>query len=166
MKFTTVILQFEEQGEKTGWTYIEVPSELANELKPNNRRSFRVKGFLDQVAVEGLSLLPMGDGNFILALNSAIRKQIHKGKGAMLDVSLEIDNRVRTVPQWMIECLEDEPEARAYFEKLAVSHQDYYINWIESAKTEATKTKRIAQAVTAFTRKMSYGEMIRFNRNN
>lgn len=164
VEFTTRILQFDEQGEKTGWSYVEVPAELANAMKPGNRKSFRVKGFLDDTAVEGLSLLPMGQGNFILALNATIRKKIHKGKGAMLRLRLEPDTKVRVVPAWMIECLEDEPAARDYFFKLPKSHQDYYIRWIESAKTEATRTKRIALAVTAFARKLSYGEMMRYNR--
>jgi hypothetical protein len=32
--FTTIILQFAEQGEKTGWTYIEIPADVAQEMKP------------------------------------------------------------------------------------------------------------------------------------
>jgi len=28
-QFTATILQFKEQGEKTGWQYIEVPQEIA-----------------------------------------------------------------------------------------------------------------------------------------
>ena len=41
VKFTTSILKFKEQGEKTGWTYIDVPAKIAEQLKPNNKKSFQ-----------------------------------------------------------------------------------------------------------------------------
>jgi uncharacterized protein YdeI (YjbR/CyaY-like superfamily) len=61
----------------------------------------------------------------------------------------------------MIECLSDEPAALSYFKKLPGSHQKYYSKWIESAKTEATKAKRIALTVNACARQMHFGEMMR-----
>ncbi|HMG08210.1 MAG TPA: DUF1905 domain-containing protein, partial [Mucilaginibacter sp.] len=66
--FNTIILQFGEQGEKTGWTYIEIPADVAQEMKPGNKRSFRIKGKLDELPVAGMALMPMGEGNFILSL--------------------------------------------------------------------------------------------------
>ena len=39
IKFSATLLKFREQGEKTGWTYIEVPVEIAQRLKPNNKKS-------------------------------------------------------------------------------------------------------------------------------
>jgi uncharacterized protein YdeI (YjbR/CyaY-like superfamily) len=35
----------------------------------------------------------------------------------------------------------------SYFESLAFSHRKEYIQWIESAKKEETRTKRIHQAI-------------------
>jgi hypothetical protein len=46
-----------------------------------------------------------------------------------------------------------------------MSHQVYFSKWIESAKTNATKTKRIVMALTAFSKKQGYPEMIRENKN-
>ena len=37
VSFTTTILRFDEMGEKTGWTYIEVAAEYAEKLKPGNK---------------------------------------------------------------------------------------------------------------------------------
>ena len=74
--FNTIILQFNEQGEKTGWTYIEIPADLAQQLKPGYKKSFRVKGMLDGLAVSGMALMPMGDGNFIMALKADIRRPL------------------------------------------------------------------------------------------
>jgi hypothetical protein len=160
-QFTTTILQFNEQGEKTGWRYIEVPQEIAGKLKPGEKKSFRVKGWLDDYAFEGVSLLPMGGGNFILPINATIRKGIHKNKGAMLQVRMEADDRPFILNPDMLECLSDEPKALAYFQKLPKSHQNYYSKWIDSAKTEATKAKRIALTVTACARQMHFSEMLR-----
>src|ERR1700760_1419733 len=75
VKFKTKILQFKERmGEKTGWSYIKVPAKIAQQLKPDNKKSFRVKGKLDDHPIGGMALIPMGGGGFILALKAAIRK--------------------------------------------------------------------------------------------
>src|SRR5262249_43922718 len=91
VKFTTTILKFDKQGEKTGWTYIVIPAATANRLKPGEKKSFRIKGKLDNFAIQGAALLPMGEGDFILPLNAAIRKGIGKRKGAQLIVQIEED---------------------------------------------------------------------------
>lgn len=74
IEFKVVIEKFSKQGEKTGWTYIEISSEIAQKLKPGNKKTFRVKGFLDNFYFEGIALLPMGGGNFIMPLNASHRK--------------------------------------------------------------------------------------------
>jgi len=89
IEFNAIILQFAEQGEKTGWTYIEVSAEFAQQMKPGNKKSFRVKGLLDSLPVRGMALMPMGDGNFIMALKADVRKALRKEKGAMLQVKIE-----------------------------------------------------------------------------
>lgn len=164
--FTASILQFEEKGEKTGWSYIEVPVDIAQHLKPGNKKSFKVKGHLDEYKFEGMNLLPMGGGIFIMALNATVRKKIHKGKGALLKVQLEVDLKPFEIPGWMLDCLEDEPKATARFLKMPKSHQNYYIKWVEGAKAEPTRTKRIAQVVTSLVRGLNFGEMMRMYRED
>ncbi len=51
MHYTAIIKKFANQGEKTGWTYIEVPSLQAQKLKPGNKTTFRVKGNLDNYSL-------------------------------------------------------------------------------------------------------------------
>ena len=161
IQFTTTILKFGEQGEKTGWTYIQVPADIAQKLKPGNKKSFRVKGKLDNYAIQKTALLPMGGGSFILVLNATIRKGIRKAKGAMLNAQLQIDKTPLSICPALLECLEDEPVAMTNFKKMPNSHQHYYSKWIESAKTEPTRAKRIAMTVTAMVRAMDFGEMLR-----
>ncbi len=164
VRFTVTIKKFGSKGEKTGWTYFEVPADIAQELKPGNKKEFKVKGKLDKYTIKRTSLIPMGGGLFIMALNADMRKAIHKKEGAMLLVQLSEDKSDFVFNADFIECLKDEPPAHAFFQTLTGSHQRYFSKWIDSAKTDATKTKRIAMAVNALARSMGYPEMIRSSR--
>lgn len=161
IQFTASIKKFGDKGEKTGWTYIEIPAAIAEKLKSNNKKTFRVKGSLDAYTFEGVALLPMGDGDFIMALKSDVRKKIRKQKGAKLEVKLEADNSGVKFNAELLECLADEPEALSFFNQLTPGHRKYFSNWIDCAKIDATKTKRIAQTLTALSNHQHYGEMIR-----
>lgn len=162
VEFSSIILQFAQQGEKTGWTYIEIPFHIAEALKPGNKKSFRVKGMLDAYAIRGIALLPMGEGNFIMALNAEMRKALKKRKGAIVHANLEVDNDYCIEPPAdLMDCLEDEPGAIAFFNQLAKSHRDYFVKWIDSAKTFETRSRRIAQTVIAMAKGWDYGTMIR-----
>ncbi len=164
--YTTTILKFEQQGEKSGWTYITIPAELAEKLKPGFKKSFRVKGKLDDHPIEQTSLLPMGDGNFIMPLNGAMRKAIGKRKGAQLQVQLVEDMVPYQLNAEFLECLADEPRALDQFNSMPMSHRNYYSKWIDTAKTEPTRTKRIALAVTSLAHKIDFGEMLRSQKKN
>lgn len=159
--YTATIKKFATQGEKTGWTYIEVPEKIANKLLPDTKKSFRVKGKLDNFEIKGVSLLPMGGGSFIMALNATIRKGIKKSSGATVAVSLTVDEKGYTLPKDFTDCLADEPAALKHFNSLAGSHRNYFGKWIDSARTDVTKAKRIAMAVNALAKKMGYPEMMR-----
>lgn len=161
IEFKVVIEKFSKQGEKTGWTYIEVPFEIAQKLKPGNRKTFRVKGYLDNFYFEGIALLPMGGGSFIMPLNASYRKKIGKRKGAMVNVKIELDENPVTFNKELLECLADEPEAFSFFNKLTPGHRKYFSNWIDSAKTESTKASRIAHTINAMVMKEDFGSMIR-----
>lgn len=161
VQFTALIKKFGQQGEKTGWIYIEVPEAIALQLKPGNKRSFRVKGMLDRHPVKSVALLPNGGGDFIMALNAAMRKSLSKQPGDLLQVQLEQDTHPPAVPADLLVCLEDEPGASAYFFSLAPSHQLYFSKWIETAKTDTTRTNRIAHTLNALVDRLDYGQMIR-----
>lgn len=147
-------------GEKTGWNYIEIPHDISEQLHPGTKTSYRVKGKLDGFAIKGVSLIPMGGGRFIMALNADMRKGIRKNNGAMVNVHLTVDTAYEIIPE-LLDCLSDEPAAMQYFNELPRSHQNYFSKWIESAKTDTTKAKRIAQTVNAMLKQQGYAEMIR-----
>ena len=161
VQYSTVLKQFAEQGEKTGWTYIEIKEAIAQKIKPGNKKIFRVKGKLDNYAIKTIALMPMGDGNFIMALNGTVRKAIRKQKGDSLQVQIEADEKEIKISSELMDCLADEPKALEAFDKLTKGHRNYFSNWIEAAKTEPTRAKRIAQTITAMLKGYDYGEMIR-----
>lgn len=162
--YTTPIYRFEKKCEKTGWSYIEVPSDIAEQLKPGCKKSFKVKGKLDKYRIKQISLLPMGDGNFIMPINAEMRKGTGKKKGAMLKVQLAEDKKEYQLNKDLMDCLADEPAALAFFNTKSKSFQNYYSKWVESAKTEATKARRIALAVSSLAKKVEFGEMLRMAR--
>lgn len=161
IQFVATIKKFDKQGEKTGWTYIEIPADVAKKIKPGNKKSFRVKGKLDDLKISGIALLPMGGGAFIMALNAAMRKGIHKRHGAMLKVQLQEDEKPFQFNKDFVECLTDEPGAKSFFGTLPGSHQRYFSKWIDDAKTEPTRVKRITMAVNALSKKWGYPQMLR-----
>ncbi|MEO6456600.1 MAG: YdeI/OmpD-associated family protein [Ginsengibacter sp.] len=161
IEFSATILRFDAQGEKTGWSYIEIPAEVAQQIKPGNRKSFRVKGYLDNYYFKEKALLPMGDGNFIMALKADIRKAIRKRKGALLSVKMTADDKPVTLNADLMRCLDDEPEALSFFKTLTPGHRKYFSNWIDSAKTESTRATRIAHTITAMILKEDFGAMAR-----
>ncbi len=161
VQFTATIHKFGKKGEKTGWTYFEMPADIVQQLKPGNKKEFKVKGRLDGYAIRRVSVLPMGGGLFIMPLNTVMRRAMGKKQGAILTVQLTEDKSDFVFNKDFMDCLDDEPAAKEFFQSLTGSHQRYFSKWIDSARTEATKTKRIAMAITALARKRGYPEMIR-----
>ena len=164
--FEAEIERFSRMGEKTGWTYVFVPKAVAQQIKADCKKSYRVKGKLDQVNVSGMALVPMGEGDFIIALKTSLRKELKKEEGAVLHLELEEDMDFKIeMPDDLELCLSDDPQLLETFLKLPKSHRNYYINWLNTAKTEVTRTKRLTQIVVAMDQKMTFGEMIRSNKS-
>jgi hypothetical protein len=163
--FTAIIDKFGDKGEKTGWTYLHLPAHIAQEINPGVRVSFRVKGQLDSLDIAQVSVLPMGDGDFIMPVNIAMRRALHKNHGATVLVALEHDTSAVELSAELLTCLSFEPEANDFFEKITMGHRRYWSNWVESAKTIETKSKRISQAIYGLSNGMDYGATIRYFRD-
>jgi hypothetical protein len=164
--FSAKILRFAKQGEKTGWSYIEISKSAAEKLNPGSRKSFRVKGQLDSHQIQKTALLPMGQGKFILPMNASIRKGTGKDAGDTIKVRLESDQRELVPSGDFVQCLKDDLRAYNFFKTLPKGHQNYFSKWIDSAKTITTKTKRITMAVIALGSGQGFSEMIRANKKD
>lgn len=164
--FTALLRRFDDNGEKTRWTYITIPTEVSEALSPGQKTSFRVCGKLDEHVIRQVALIPMGqsgasDGAFIMGINAVMRRALRKEKGDTVQVCIELDKSPLTNSEDLMACLADHPDALALFESLTTGHQRYYSRWIDDAKTVETKSKRITQAIQGFAMGMGYPEMIR-----
>lgn len=156
------IERFENNGEKTGWSYVFIPQEVADQIKANNRREIRVRGLIDQVVVNGLCLMPVKGDGFILPLKKSLRKDLRKESGASVTLNLEFDADFKIeMPDDLEVCLAEEEVLLRRFLAMPKSHQNYFINWLNTAKTEPTRTKRLVMIVMAMVDELDFGAMIR-----
>ena len=165
IQFTAILQKFEEKGEKSGWTFLEIPLDVTETLNPGVRTTFRVKGKIDSLEIKQIALLPMGEGTFILPTNAEMRRAIRKREGATVMLELARDDSPILLSDDLTTCLADEPTALEFFDSLPKGHQNYFSKWIESAKTQETKVKRITQAIQGLKMGLGYGEMIRYFKN-
>lgn len=53
-----------------------------------------------------------------------------------------------STPAWLAAALRQHPRGAAAFKAFSPSHRNEYIEWLSEAKTEATRQRRLAQALT------------------
>jgi hypothetical protein len=151
-------------GEKAGWTYLVLESKYAGELNKGSKKSFRVKGSIDNLKIKQLALMPIGEGDYVLPLNAQMRKTIKKKEGQKVSVKLELDLDEWQIDEDFMNCLENEKEALNFYENLPKGHQRYFSNWIASAKSIETKSKRIIMAIKSLSKRNGFSEMINENK--
>jgi hypothetical protein len=130
---------------KGGWTYAAIP-----EILPDKHAYFnwvRVRGTIDGYELKGFNLMSRGNGQLFLPVRAEIRKKIKKEAGDWVQVTLYADNTPQEVPEELLLCLQDEPEAYQYFLNCTAGEQKAFVDWIYSAKTDETKVERIVQAI-------------------
>ena len=130
---------------KGGWTYAQIPEILQDKSKPFGW--VKVKGTIDGYEIRKCHLMPMGNGKLFLPVKAEIRKKIRKNEGDSVHVILYPDTEPLEIPEEMLVCLQDEPKALKFFRSLSESEQNYYIQWIYSAKKDETKIERLAKTV-------------------
>ena len=159
--FKSIINRFSSKGEKTGWTYVDIPKDIISKLRLPDRKGFRIKGIIDNVKIEKLSTYPTGDGNFIIAINNELKKKLGKKEGAMVSVKFEIDASKAPQSKELIAALKEDKIALEQFRSLTLSHQNYFHRYVVTAKGMDTKAGRIVNVINAMYRKQNFGEMIR-----
>ncbi|MCP2031694.1 hypothetical protein L1277_001792 [Okibacterium sp. HSC-33S16] len=139
MKFSTTMFQ---SGNNTG---IEVPEEVVTGLGAGKRPPVTV-------VVNGYSyrstVAPMG-GKFLIPFSSDKRAATGIAGGDAIEVELTLDAEPRTVelPDDFSTALAAEPSALAAFDKLSPSARKAHVTNIETAKTDATRQRRITSIV-------------------
>jgi hypothetical protein len=95
-----------------------------------------------------LSVARMG-GEFLLGLRREVREQAGVEAGDVVDLRLELDSAPREVevPPALATALAADPEAKARFDGLAFTHRKEFARWVEEAKREETRERRVEQAL-------------------
>jgi hypothetical protein len=139
-QFTAVI---ENPGE--GGAFVTVPFDVE---KAFGKKRVKVKATIDGEAYRG-SLVRMGTPCHLLLILKEIREKIGKTYGDVVTIVLEEDLEPRTVeiPADLQQALEGNPAERAFFTHLSYSHQREYVMWINEAKQNETRQKRIQRTI-------------------
>ena len=128
-----------------GGAFVEVPFDV--EAVFGSKRP-KIKAMIEGVPYRGL-LVRMGGPNHMLIILKGIREQIGKSFGDEVKVSVEedVEERVITVPAEFKRAFKENPEAKVSFEKLSYTHKREYVTWINEAKKDETRARRIVQTV-------------------
>jgi uncharacterized protein YdeI (YjbR/CyaY-like superfamily) len=89
-----------------------------------------------------------GEG-FRLPLSAENRTGAGVAAGDEIDVELRLDTEPReaVVPEDFALALEADPVARRFFDGLSFSNKQSYLLWVTGAKTQETRSRRVAQGV-------------------
>jgi Bacteriocin-protection, YdeI or OmpD-Associated/Domain of unknown function (DUF1905) len=131
------------KSEGTG-TYVVVPLDVPALF--GSRRP-PVRGTVNEFPFR-TTLAPYGD-DWYLGFNREVRAGAKVEAGHAVVVELERDDEPREVevPPDLAEALSSDPAAEATFERFSYSHRKQYVDWIEEAKREETRRRRIEKAV-------------------
>ncbi|WP_395657465.1 YdeI/OmpD-associated family protein [Nocardioides sp.] len=90
-------------------------------------------------------------GRFLISFNAATRAATGRGAGDEVEVRLDLDDAPRTVtpPPALAAALAGDPAAQAAWESLSPSRKKEHATAVESAKTEATRERRLAKVIEA-----------------
>jgi hypothetical protein len=129
------------------WTYLDIPAGAAAEL--GAKAQVKVRATVNGAAYRG-SLMPHGDGRHFLVVKKAVRDLAHATAGDQVEVTLALDTEQRhvTTPDDLLAALARSPAAQAYYDRLAYSYKQAYVEWIEGAKRPETRANRVTGAVS------------------
>jgi len=128
-----------------GGAFVSVPFDVERVF---GKSRVAVKVTIDGEPYRG-SLIRMGGPSHMLLVLKHIRERIGKGPGDAVDVVVEEDMRPRVVavPKDLRRALERQPKALLFFRGLSYTGRKEFARWIESAKRDETRTRRVARAV-------------------
>ncbi|WP_435166760.1 YdeI/OmpD-associated family protein [Paenibacillus glycanilyticus] len=141
MKFRATI----ELSKKTA-TGIEVPAEVIESLGSSKRPAVCVT--LGEYTYR-TTVGSMG-GKYMIPVSAEVRAAAGVAAGEEVEVNIELDNEPRelVVPEDFYGALEQQLEAKRFFEGLSYSNRRRFILNIEEAKTAETRQRRMDKAIS------------------
>jgi uncharacterized protein YdeI (YjbR/CyaY-like superfamily) len=91
----------------------------------------------------------MGGLDHVLGVLKGIREKIGKDVGDTVAVEIEADTEPREIslPEDFALALKEDGSARAFFESLSYTNRKEYVVWIESAKKQETRERRLQASI-------------------
>lgn len=128
-----------------GGAFVEIPDEVV-EVLGEGRKRLKVQARFDGVPYRGL-LTPY-DGRSMLLILKSIRAQLQKDVGDTVEMELALDEepRVVEVPPLLAKALAKAGLWEA-FDALSYTNRKEYAVWLNGAKTEATRERRLLLAI-------------------
>lgn len=161
VSFEAEIQKFIKNGEKSGWHHVRIPDEALKALHLPNKKSFYIKGHLDDVAISYQAVFPVGDGEFIIPIKKSLLAQLQKSENHFIWVSIEVDTSEYIFNENLLLCLNEDIKAKEKFLNIKLSERKYYSKWVDAAKTADTQAKRIAKIIYAMHYDISYPDMLK-----
>ncbi|WP_346928996.1 YdeI/OmpD-associated family protein [Clostridium sp.] len=128
-----------------GGAYIEIPFNVEEVF---GAKRVKVKATFDGVPYRG-SIVRMGTECHIIGVTKDIRKRINKDVGDYVEVIVEKDDEERKIdlPEDFKIRIEESKEIYDFWNSLSYSNQKKYVDYIDSAKKEETRKKRIEDSI-------------------
>jgi hypothetical protein len=138
--------RLESVGPSGAWTYLTLPFDV--ETTFGTRARLAVKGTINDYPFQS-SVFPDGKGRHTLMVNKAMQRGAKAAPPEKVQVVLEPDTipRMVAVPRDLKKLLARNRQAGEFFTGLAPSHQKAYVEWIESAKKDETRQRRLEKSV-------------------
>jgi hypothetical protein len=144
--FTAII-----QNAGGGGAFVEIPFDV--EAAFGTKRP-KVKAMIEGVPYRGI-LTRMGGPNHLLIILKGIREQIGKSFGDRVKITVEADTEERVIetPNDLLREFKKDKTAKAVFDKLSYTHRREYVTWINEAKKDETRQRRIAKMIEMLKKK-------------
>ncbi|MDQ3004094.1 MAG: YdeI/OmpD-associated family protein [Chloroflexota bacterium] len=128
-----------------GGAFVEVPFDVEEAF---GAKRPRVRAVIEGVPYRGI-LSRMGTERHLLVILKEIRENVGKTFGDEVKITVELDEEplVVEIPAQLKKAFKAEKEAKAFFDKLAYTHQREYVMWINEAKREETRDRRIVKMI-------------------
>jgi bifunctional DNA-binding transcriptional regulator/antitoxin component of YhaV-PrlF toxin-antitoxin module len=138
--FTAVI-----QAGRGGGAFAEVPfdvEEVFGDKRPQVKATMEGESFVWR-------LIRMGTPHHIVGVPKGVRDKAGKNIGDTIEITVEADNTPRevVVPADLEAALASDAEAKEFFDSLSYTHRKEYVRWIETAKRDDTRARRLVKTM-------------------
>ncbi|GAA4352754.1 YdeI/OmpD-associated family protein [Hymenobacter saemangeumensis] len=139
---------------KGAWTY--APVGVLAQAPKTHFGVLKVTGRIDEVMLNDCALMPMGQGRRFLAVNAALRKQLGKQAGDVVQLQLFAQEERAALEHISLadftDCLAEVPAALRTFQALPLARQQAWLRWVDEAEADEQKVTRVEAALALLER--------------